>query len=401
MTDLPPSRDPHALRNNVGILALLALMSAFPSIAIDLLVPGLPALAADLQVPAGDAKQTVQAFFLGFAAAHLFLGQLSDRYGRRPVLLWGIAVYTIAALGCALTADLSVLLAMRVVQGMFGAAGIILARAVISDIYGPTGTTRAMAGMFMFFVPIPIILPIVGGGLVEYSGWQAVFLAMAIIGAIVAVIVFLRLPETLPVVDVTETSALSWFGVVRRVFGNRQFLRNTLSVTFCFGTFVLMFSELPYILSEYFHFGAREIGFTFALIDSALAAGVYAVRVLVPRYGIDRIMYFGLITMVVGWVCALALVTTGVVEPRYLAVVVMVGCFGMGMLMSLAAGQAMVPFSANAGAASSFYGTLLYGGATCLAWLLGHLIGGSIVVICAEISLLAVAALATYWFLRP
>lgn len=401
MTDLSPSRDLHALRNNVGILALLALMSAFPSIAIDLLVPGLPALAADLRVPAGEAKQTVQAFFLGFAAAHLFLGQLSDRYGRRPVLLLGIAVYTIAALGCALTANLSVLLAMRVVQGVFAAAGIILARAVISDIYGPAGITKAMAGMFMFFAPIPIVLPIVGGGLVAYSGWQSVFLAMASIGAISAVVVFRRLPETLPAVDVTETSARSWSAVVRRVFGNRQFLRYSLSVTFSFGAVVLMMSELPYILNEHYQFGPREIGYTFALIDSSLAAGVYAVRFLVPRYGIDRAVYSGLIAMVVGWLCILAVVTLGVVELRYLAAELMLGFFGMGILMSLAAGQAMAPFSANAGAASSFYGTLLYGGASGLAWFLGQLIDGSIVVICAEIALLAVAALSAYWLLRP
>ncbi|MGI9344598.1 MAG: multidrug effflux MFS transporter [Gammaproteobacteria bacterium] len=401
MTDLQQPRIQSPLRNDIGILALLALIAAFPSIGVDLLLPGLPGLASDLRVPSESAKQAVQVFFLGFAAAHLFLGPLSDRCGRRPILLTGIAAYTIASLGCAFTGDLPVLLALRAAQGVFGAAGIILARAIISDIYGPAGTTKAMAGMFMFFVPIPIVLPILGGALVAYSGWEAVFVTMAAIGALAGIIVWRRLPETLPAVDVTNTTARNWIGVVKRIFGNRQFLRNSLSVTFCFGALVLMMSELPYILNDYFQFGPRQIGYSFALIDTALAAGVYSVRALVPRYGIDRTVYIGLFAMVAGWLCILGLLMLGVIELRFLIAEAMVGCFGMGILMSLAAGEAMVPFSANAGTASSFYGTLLYGGATGLAWLLGRLVGGSILVISMEISMLAIAALAIYWLLRP
>lgn len=401
MTDLQQPRMQSPLRNDIGILALLALIAAFPSIGVDLLLPGLPALAADLRVPAETAKQAVQVFFLGFAAAHLFLGPLSDRYGRRPILLLGIAVYALSSLGCAFTVDLSVLLALRFAQGVFGAAGIILARAVISDIYGPAGTTRAMAGMFMFFVPIPIVLPLLGGGLVAYSGWEAVFVTMAAISVLAGLIVWRRLPETLPAVDVGDGDSRNWIGVVRRIFGSRQFLRNSLSVTFCFGALVLMLSELPSILNDYFGFGPQEIGYSFAILDTALAVGVYSVRFLVPRYGIDRTVYIGLVAMVLGWSCILGLFALGVVELRYLAAEAMVGCVGMGILMSLAAGQAMVPFSANAGAASSFYGTLLYGGATGLAWLLGQLIGGSIIFMGMAIGVLAVASLLSYWLLRP
>jgi len=388
------------LQNNVGILALLALTTSFPSIAIDLLIPGVPRLASDLQVSPEQAKLTVQGFFLGFAIAHLFVGQMADSYGRRSVLLSGIAVFTAASVACATTGDLTVLLVLRFVQGVSGAAGVILARTVIRDIYGPERTTKAMSTMFMIFVPIPIVMPVVGGALVGNFGWQAVFVTMGVIGLVAGVIVFRYLPETLAPASGAALENRGWLKTPGLILGNRSFMRNSLAVMFCFGAVVLMLSELPHILSRHFGYGPQELGFAFALIGAALAAGVYAVRALVPRVGIDGAIYLGLFAMVLGWSCVLGLALIGFRELTYLAPQAVAASVGMGILMSLAAGQAMVPFAANAGAASSFYGALLYGGSTLLAWLAGLVVGGSIVVLSAAISLLTLVSLVIFRFLR-
>jgi DHA1 family bicyclomycin/chloramphenicol resistance-like MFS transporter len=176
------------------LLALLGMLGPF---SIDTYLPAFTSIARALDATPVQMQQTLSAYLFGFALMSLFHGALSDSVGRRPVVLWGLAVFTLASVGCALSQSIGQLIAFRVLQGLSTGAGIVVSRAIVRDMYSPAQAQKVMSQVTIFFGAAPAIAPMLGGWLLIHSNWHAIFWFLSGVGVVLWVANYRLLPETL------------------------------------------------------------------------------------------------------------------------------------------------------------------------------------------------------------
>jgi DHA1 family bicyclomycin/chloramphenicol resistance-like MFS transporter len=180
-----------------ALAVLLAVLGMLGPFSIDTYIPAFSGIARSIGATPGEMQQTLSAYLFGFAFMNLFHGALSDSFGRRPVVLWGLAVFTLASLGCALSQTIGQLVLFRALQGLSTGAGIVVSRAVIRDMFPPAEAQKVMAQVTIYFGIAPAIAPIVGGFLFVHLGWHAIFWFLVGVGVVLWVANYKLLPETL------------------------------------------------------------------------------------------------------------------------------------------------------------------------------------------------------------
>ena len=187
----------HTSRGLPGWLILMGALTAIGPFAIDMYLPAFPTIAANLGVPRGDVERTLAAYLIGLALAQVFYGPMADRYGRKPPLLVGLALFMLGSLGCALAGSAQALTGWRVLQAMGGAAGIVIPRAVIRDHYETQEAARAMSLLMLIMGLAPILAPLAGGQLLTIASWRSLFWVMVAGGAMLMTAVILIMKESL------------------------------------------------------------------------------------------------------------------------------------------------------------------------------------------------------------
>jgi len=166
------------------LLVVLALLSSFTPLSIDMYLPALPVIAVDLSGTVGDIQLTLSAFMIAFGFGQIFYGPAGDRFGRRPVILGGIAIYVVASIGCAFAAEAGHLVLLRFLQGLSACGGVVLARTMVRDLAEKDQAARAMSLMMACTSIAPMLAPLIGGQILWFLGWRAVFWTLALIGVI-------------------------------------------------------------------------------------------------------------------------------------------------------------------------------------------------------------------------
>jgi DHA1 family bicyclomycin/chloramphenicol resistance-like MFS transporter len=276
------------------LLAALGMLGPF---AIDTYLPAFAGIAADLQATPVQIQQTLSAYLFAFAFMSLFHGSLSDSFGRRPVVLWGIAVFTLASVGCALSQSIGQLVVCRALQGLSTGAGIVVSRAVIRDLFPPADAQRVMSQVTLFFGVAPAVAPIVGGFLFVHLGWHAVFWALALAGALLWVGNWWLLPETLhgslrqpfavrPLVRAYVELAL-----------NPRFLLLALASGVPFNGMFLYVLSAPAFLGEHLHLAPTEFFWFFLCTISGIMGGAFLSGRLAGRIAPERQIRIGFAVM--------------------------------------------------------------------------------------------------------
>ena len=194
-SDAPP-----AWRGPAWALAvLLALLGMLGPFTIDTYLPAFGGIGDALGASPLQIQQTLSGYLLGFSFMSLFHGAISDSFGRRPVVLWGVAVFTLTSVACALAQSIGQLVAFRVLQGLSTGAGIVVARTIVRDVYPPAQAQKVMSQVTIFFGVAPAVAPMIGGWLFVWLGWRSIFWFLALLGVLLWVANFRFLPETLPV----------------------------------------------------------------------------------------------------------------------------------------------------------------------------------------------------------
>ncbi|MDQ5927174.1 MAG: transporter, family, multidrug resistance protein [Pseudomonadota bacterium] len=282
-----------------ALSVLLATLGMLGPFTIDTYLPAFSGIAADLQATPLQIQQTLSAYLFAFAFMSLFHGALSDSFGRRPVVLTGVAVFTLASVGCALSTDITHLIFFRALQGLATGAGIVVSRAVIRDMFPPADAQRVMSQVTLFFGVAPAIAPIIGGFLFVHAGWHAVFWFLAGIGVLLWVSNWFLLPETL---HVSQRQVLSVRHLMRgywQLGTNPRFLLLALASGIPFNGMFLYVLSAPTFLGEHLQLGPTQFFWFFVCTISGIMGGAWLSGRLAGRLAPERQVHIGLAIMLV------------------------------------------------------------------------------------------------------
>lgn len=356
-SDIPASRPA-----GWGALLLLGALLAFPPMSIDMYLPSLPALTAELGGTAAQAGQTVAVFFAGLAAGQLVFGPLSDRLGRRPPVLLGVAVYVAASLGCALAGSMEQLLAWRLLQALGACAGVVVARAVVRDRFEHHESARVLSTLSLIMGLAPITSPLVGGWILAFTGdWRVIFAVLAGFGSLIGVAVLFGLPETRSQESLARARSEHPFRAYLALLRQKRLLGYLLAGSLngaCLFTYI---ASAPGLLIE--HFGVRPVdfGWWFGVNAFGIIGGAQVNRMLLRRRTPDQaLLLFGAIGVTSASALALAAWTglggmAGVLIPLF----VTLGSYGV-MTGNTGAGALSVD-PTRAGSTSALMGALSFG----------------------------------------
>ena len=369
---------------------ILALTAALSPVSIDMLAPSLPLLSRGLDATPQKIELTIYGFLIGYGLAPSVWGYASDRLGRRPVMLVGMSIYCATSLAGSWANSAEWLITLRFVQGIGAAAGATMARAIVRDIYGAEGTTKGMAAMFSLMALVPFAMPVVGGLIAQTFGWEACFIAMALLGTVSVVSYYRLIPETLPPGQGNATAA---HNSITSVLTNRIFAQHAFCNMFCIATMVLFGANFSFLMEQNFLFDSRQNGLALALFNGSIALGTYLVWPLMPRFGAHYSILIGAIACTLGWLCIALLIARGVSSPLVMAPLLTLASMGCGIIMSLCSGGSLAPFSHNTGTASSLYLMIQSVGASGISFLVGLTVAKELLPITLAIAACAALAL--------
>ena len=275
------------------LILTLAVLTALPPLATDMYLPALPAMAADLDASASTIQLTLTMFLIGLATGQLVIGPLSDQWGRRRLLLAGTVVCALAAAMCALAPSVLVLLAGRFVQGFAGAAGVVLARAVISDTSSGFRAARLFNVMMIIQGVAPVVAPLLGGILIPSIGWRGVYWVLCALTAAMAVGAAAQVHESHPAHRRTRGGLAAFARDARQVLAQRLYVRYTLAFAFCFGTMFAYIAASPFVLQNILGLSPTVYSVAFAVnATGIILASIVSAR-LVEHVGAHRLVEIG------------------------------------------------------------------------------------------------------------
>ncbi|HRH16019.1 MAG TPA: multidrug effflux MFS transporter [Aquabacterium sp.] len=280
-----------------ALSVLLATLGMLGPFTIDTYLPAFSGIAADLQATPLQIQQTLSAYLFAFAFMSLFHGALSDSFGRRPVVLTGVAVFTLASVGCAMSTDITHLIFFRALQGLATGAGIVVSRAVIRDMFPPADAQRVMSQVTLFFGVAPAIAPIIGGFLFVHAGWHAVFWFLAGIGVLLWVSNWWLLPETL---HVSQRQVLSVKHLMRGYWHlgtHPRFVLLALASGIPFNGMFLYVLSAPTFLGEHLQLAPTQFFWFFVCTISGIMGGAWLSGRLAGRMAPERQVRIGLAIM--------------------------------------------------------------------------------------------------------
>ncbi|WP_158630261.1 multidrug effflux MFS transporter [Glycomyces terrestris] len=336
---------------------VLGALSATAPIAIDLYLPAFPAMADAFGTPESRIQLTLTSMMIGMGLGQAVVGPLSDRYGRRKPLLIGMSVFTVASLLCAVATSADLLIGLRFLQGLSGAAGVVVARAVIRDHFAGDDMTRFTAKMMFVTMLAPMLGPVVGAQLIRFGPWQTVFVFMAVLSALSTFLVWRFLPESLPAEDRRTMTAREFGAAVATLVRDAHFIAPTIAVLMNFSMLFTYVSTFSFISQEELGASPGFFSLLFAIGTLALLAGNQANMMAIDRSRSSSRMVVGMAVSLAGvaWIAATQLFD--VVNLWTVPIGIAVMMFGCGVVFPNAGAAAMSSQPPQiAGTASAFMG---------------------------------------------
>jgi DHA1 family bicyclomycin/chloramphenicol resistance-like MFS transporter len=359
-----------------ALTALLAGLSAVGPLTTDMYLPSLPDIARQLGASTAQVQLTISAYLIGFAVGQIFYGPISDRHGRKPVLLSAIAIYCVASLACSLSTSIEMLIVARAFQALGGSGGIVLTRAIVRDIYSGAHAGRELSLIGSVMALAPVLAPILGGLVQTGLGWRAIFLMLVAAGLTGSAIVWALLPETLNRRAAEPVSLLSMLRSYRLMARNPAYLSYLAITSASYAGLFAWISGSAFVLQDLYGLAPFDFGVAFALGSVGYMAGSLLAARLVIKLGLDGVLGLGGCACAAGGLAMVAAVAFGLVSSMSLVLPMAVYLAGLGMVLPQGIAGAMTPFPERAGAASSLFGftqqTLAAVCGAAVGWFLGQ-----------------------------
>ncbi|WP_421707334.1 multidrug effflux MFS transporter [Algihabitans sp.] len=355
-----PARDAEEASRPKPSLLILVAVSAIGPLALNLFVPSMPGLQVDFGIPYATAQLTLTLYLIGLAVAQLIYGPLSDRFGRRPVLIGGLWLFVAGSLAAAAAPSIELLIAARLAQSLGGAAGIVLARAIVRDLYGREKAASMIGYITMAWVLAPMVAPTVGGLLDQAFDWRAGFWLLAGAGVAVVLTCHLYLYET----HHTRSLAAGWrglWGAYRGLLRHPRFNAYALTTGFTSSVFFSFLAGAPYVMVEVLGRSPVEYGLWFVLSGLGYMTGNGLAGRFSERLGVERMVALGTLLAFLGAAAALGLFLAGFLAPWALFVPMMLVALGNGLAIPNGIAGAVSVDPRLAGTAAGLAGFLQLG----------------------------------------
>jgi len=339
------------------LIILLAAVSALGPSSMQILLPALPIIRSTYTVSSEVAQLTLSLSMLAIAIGTLFFGPMSDKYGRRPIMLLGLSITIAGSIACWLANSIEWLIVGRFIQAFGGAVGLVLARAIVRDVYGADEAARVIATLVMVMVVLPMLSPALGGELIARFGFHSVFVVTALMCVLILAFLSYQLPETLEEAvpfEGVKAMILTYFSL----FKSRIFCGYAFCVTFVSVVFFSFISAAPEIMVSVLKRPATEYGYYFIIIPAGFMTGNYVARHFNRSLGLDRLITIGAGIGVTGICLALLLQLLGFSQPLALFLPIALATFGNGITLPNAQAAAINEFPKLAGSASGLTGFL-------------------------------------------
>ncbi|GAB6050600.1 Bcr/CflA family multidrug efflux MFS transporter [Hydrogenophilus islandicus] len=352
------------------LFGLIIALVALGPLSTDLYLPALPALVEDLATDVAHGQLTLTAYMIGFACGQLFYGPLSDRFGRKPVILSGLILYAAASLACVWAESITTLLVARVVQAVGACVGPVLGRTIVRDVYGPVEAPRMLAHVGSAMAIAPMVAPLIGGVLTAHFAWRSNFVALFLYAVVTLAILVWALPET----NVHRGKAsFSFIASFATLLHDRRFRWLLIANACGYAALFAFISGSSFVFITMFGYTPFEMGLAFAVMVTGFFVGSVGSARLSRRLGAERLLRIG------GWLGLAggsAMVIWLLLSPSPFAVMIPMWFCGAaaGFLMPNATGLALAPYPKIAGAAASLLGFSQMGIAAVAGTTVGHLL---------------------------
>jgi DHA1 family bicyclomycin/chloramphenicol resistance-like MFS transporter len=337
-------------------IVLLGALTALTALSVDMSLPALPRLTAVFATTPDKAQLTLSVFLVGFAVGQLAYGPVSDRFGRRPVLLVGLVVYTIGGIGCALASSIDQLILFRLLQGIGGCVGRVMGPAIVRDEFHAQKGAQVLSYVTLVMALAPLIAPVIGGYLLVIADWQAIFVVLAAFGAAVLAVIATRFGESSKYRDPQATQIPRLLRNYGRFLAHRACLGYALINCFTFAGLFSYISGSSFVFIEVFGLPSHIYGILFGVTAFAFMAGASLNGRLVRRRLPNTVLRAGLAIVLLGGTAMLA---SAILLPSVASVLlsIVIYVFGMAFVFPNATASAMEPMPRVAGVASSLLGS--------------------------------------------
>jgi DHA1 family bicyclomycin/chloramphenicol resistance-like MFS transporter len=378
------------------LAAILGSLTAMGPLAIDMYLPALPTIGRELATSASSVQVSLAVYFIGIACGQAFYGPLSDRFGRKPALYFGLIVFVLASAGCAGAASIEALVLFRFLQALGGCAPLVIPRAVVRDYFDERGSARMLSVLMLVMGLAPILAPLIGGQLLIRLGWRSVFWLLAAYGAAALVLAALFLPESLAPDRRRRQPIGAVLAIYGRLLRDRRYMGYVASGGLIFSGLLAYIAGSPYIFIELFDVPPDRYGLYFGMNAIGIISASQVNRWLAGRVDPRRILRYVLPVSMASGLMLLVDASTGM--GGFAGLLVPLFCFiaSHGFVMPNTTALAMAPHGSVAGSASALLGTVQFVLGATAGTLVGVLGNGSAVPLAVVIAACGVGAWAVY-----
>lgn len=339
-----------------ALTLLLAMLTALGPLSVDMYLASLPAIERSLSATTAEVQLTISIYLFGFAFAQMLHGPLSDRYGRRPVLLTALCLYTVATLACLTAPSIFVLIGGRCVQAMGGAGATVIARAIVRDLYTGPRAGRELSLMGATMALAPTVAPMIGGALQIGFGWRANFVLMILISTTMGTVVWKLLPETVHQPARGRLSILAIIRGYRPFLQNRSYLAYVGIIACTYGGMFSWISGSAFVLQQVYGLTPVGFGLAFGITMAGYMIGTLVATKVVMRLGLLPTVGIGTAVQAIAGVLMLVPDIFDLTSPAWILGAISLYLGGMGLTAPQSMAGALTPYPKQAGTASSLFG---------------------------------------------
>jgi len=394
---LTPSKP--SLQPSSGLALLIISIVALGPLSTDLYLPSWPTMAKFFATDAARVQLTLSVYLAGFAVAQIFYGSLSDRFGRKPVLLFGLTVYLLASLACVFAPTINSLIVGRFFQAVGACAGPVLGRAIVRDVYDPLDAARVLAYISGAMAIAPMVGPILGGWLTVFFGWQANFVFLSLYAGLLVVTMMLMLAESNTHRDPLATQPMRMIANFRSLLSSRHYLGYLLCFSFAYAALFSFISGSSFVLIDQYGLSPQWYGASFGFVVIGYILGTFITTKWTAKLGIPRMVFLGALLASASGLLMLLLVILQVNSLWAILLPMFLYLVSAGLVMPNCMAGALAPYAKMAGAASALLGFVQMGAASIVGIIVAQAYSGSAVPMVVSIALCSSGVLVSYVFL--